>query len=172
MRNKVQPYRNPRVGENDSRRYTYCPPACGIMAASSPYDSAAVIVSTPAIIQESSSQPELPSCRDISADTMKIAEPIIPPATIMVLSNRPSPRLKPRSLALIAWRSAGALGSDDVTFLLRASARPKSSRRSNTSLPSRVRIVPMIGHCCRQSLVYLGSACRNVQRAHRFALLL
>jgi hypothetical protein len=34
----------------------------------------------------------------MSADTMKIAEPIIPPATIMVLSNSPSPRLNPRAL--------------------------------------------------------------------------
>src|SRR6185437_6232552 len=28
--------RNPRIGENASRRYTYMPPARGIMAASSP----------------------------------------------------------------------------------------------------------------------------------------
>src|SRR5271155_3363003 len=119
IRNKVQPYRNPSVGENDSRRYTYCPPACGIIDASSPYDSAAVMVRTPAITQESSSHPELPSCRDISADTMKMADPIIPPATIMVLSNSPSPRLKPRALAFAALRSAGAFGSDDVMFLPR-----------------------------------------------------
>src|SRR6202030_133573 len=35
-RNNVQPYKNPHNGENASRRYTYCPPACGNIAASSP----------------------------------------------------------------------------------------------------------------------------------------
>ena len=35
-RYSVQPYRKPHSGPSDSRRYTYCPPACGIIAASSP----------------------------------------------------------------------------------------------------------------------------------------
>src|SRR5271156_855191 len=127
IRNKVQPYRNPSVGENDSRRYTYCPPACGIIDASSPYESAAVIVRTPAITQESSSHPELPSCRDMSAETIKMAEPIMDPATIIVLSNSPSPRLKPRAISMIACLSAGALGSDDVRFL------PRPAKTDNTT---------------------------------------
>ena len=33
--NSVQPYRNPAAGERPSRRNTYCPPAFGIIAASS-----------------------------------------------------------------------------------------------------------------------------------------
>jgi len=37
--------------------------------------------------------------RDISAETMKMPDPIIDPATSMVESNRPSPRVKP-ALAL------------------------------------------------------------------------
>jgi hypothetical protein len=35
-RKSVQPYRKPQSGEKASRRYTYCPPAFGIIAASSP----------------------------------------------------------------------------------------------------------------------------------------
>jgi hypothetical protein len=51
------------------------------------------MVRTPATTHESNSHPELPSCRDISAETMKMAEPIMDPATIIVLSNNPRPRL-------------------------------------------------------------------------------
>ena len=58
-----------------------------------------MMVRTPARIQESNSQPELPSCLDISAETMKMAEPIMDPATIIVLSNNPRPRLKLCALA-------------------------------------------------------------------------
>ena len=35
-RNSVQPYKNPQSGPKASRRYTYWPPALGIIAASSP----------------------------------------------------------------------------------------------------------------------------------------
>ena len=35
-RKSVQPYKNPTRGFHASRRYTYCPPARGIIAASSP----------------------------------------------------------------------------------------------------------------------------------------
>ena len=35
-RNSVHPYKNPQIGPSASRRYTYCPPALGIIAASSP----------------------------------------------------------------------------------------------------------------------------------------
>ena len=48
------------------------------------------------ITHEASSQPGLPTLRDISADTMKMPEPIIDPATSMVESN--SPRVRVRSL--------------------------------------------------------------------------
>src|SRR5215469_13955944 len=44
--NSVQPYRKPRMGENASPRYTYMPPAFGIIAASSPYDTAAARVNS------------------------------------------------------------------------------------------------------------------------------
>jgi hypothetical protein len=70
----------------------YWPPARGIMAANSPYDNAAASVSTPAMIHDSSNQPVLPTSLAISPATMKIPDPIIEPATIMVESK--SPRLR------------------------------------------------------------------------------
>ena len=42
-------------------------------------------------------QPEEPSSRAMSAGTMKIPEPIIEPATIIVASSRPKSRTKPFS---------------------------------------------------------------------------
>ena len=39
-----------------------------------------------------STQPGLPRLRDISAETMKIPEPIMTPTTIMVESNKPNSR--------------------------------------------------------------------------------
>ena len=48
------------------------------------------------MIQEASSQPGLPRLRDISADTIKMPEPIMDPATSMVESN--NPRLRASSL--------------------------------------------------------------------------
>ena len=55
------------------------------------------MVSTPVMIQATSKPPAEPVCREISADTMKIPEPIIDPTTIMVESNNPRPRTKPES---------------------------------------------------------------------------
>src|SRR5580704_16533648 len=90
------------------------------------------MVRTPAISHDSKSQPELPSWRDMSAETMKIAEPIMDPATIMVLSNSPSPRLKPWTLT--SCRSVASLRSD-VSFLPRATPPLKASRPVNTAMP-------------------------------------
>ena len=70
-------------------------PARGIIAASSPYDNAAATVSTPVITHESNSQPELPTSRAIDDDTIKMPDPIIDPATSIVESKRPKPRLSP-----------------------------------------------------------------------------
>jgi hypothetical protein len=53
-----------------------------------------VSVRKPAITQARSSQPELPTSRAISAATIKMPEPIIEPATIMVESKRPRPRVR------------------------------------------------------------------------------
>ena len=74
------------------------------MAASSPYDSAAAMVSRPVMTQDISSHPALPSCRDISAATMKMPEPIIEPATIMVESKRPRLRFSSLESSRISHR--------------------------------------------------------------------
>jgi hypothetical protein len=60
------------------------------------------------MIHEASSQPGLPTLRDISADTMKMPEPIIDPATSMVESN--SPRLRASSLFVDRGGLAGCAG--------------------------------------------------------------
>ena len=67
---------------------------------------AAVTVSTPVTSHATSSQPGAPTCRLISAETIKIPEPIIEPATIIVESSKPSPRTKPVVLSVLA--AAGA----------------------------------------------------------------
>ena len=48
-------------------------------------------VSTPVTSQATKSQPGDPTCRAMSADTMKMPDPIMDPATIIVESSRPSP---------------------------------------------------------------------------------
>src|SRR6266480_2657612 len=65
----------------DSRRNTYWPPARGYMAASAPK-----IVTTPETIHAMSSQKGELTVREISAETMKMPEPIIEPATSIVAS--------------------------------------------------------------------------------------
>src|SRR6185437_4475262 len=54
------------------------------------------MVSTPANAQATSSHPALPIVRAMSADTMKMPEPIMMPTTTITESNRPSPRAKLR----------------------------------------------------------------------------
>src|ERR1041384_7903662 len=67
------------------------------MPASSPYDRAAGTVSTPVISQATSSQPGLPTCRAVSADTRKMPEPIIEPTTTALASSSPRARLNARA---------------------------------------------------------------------------
>ena len=107
--NNVQPYKKPQRGENASRMYTYCPPARGIIAASSPYESAAVTVRMPVTTQAVSSHPGLPTSRAMSAETMKIPDPIIEPTTTIVESYNPSPRLNSVS-RVVAARGVAAFG--------------------------------------------------------------
>ena len=70
----------------DSRRNTYWPPARGYIAASSPYARAPKIVTTPETIHAMSSQKGELTVREISAETMKMPDPIIEPATSIVAS--------------------------------------------------------------------------------------
>jgi len=64
-----------------------------------------VIVSTPVSAQATSIQPGLAISLDISADTMKMPEPIMEPVTTMVASNNSG---RGRSLAR-AWWAVGRL---------------------------------------------------------------
>src|SRR5678816_2795994 len=73
-------------GPSDSRRKTYCPPALGYIAASSPYARAPSKVITPVTTHAMSSRQGEGSDLAMSAETMKIPEPIIDPATSMVAS--------------------------------------------------------------------------------------
>ena len=75
-------------GPIDSRRKTYWPPARGNIAASSPYASAPSNVITPVTTHARSSQNGEPNVRDMLAETIKIPEPIIEPATSIVASVR------------------------------------------------------------------------------------
>jgi hypothetical protein len=70
------------------------PPARGIIAANSPYDSAPAMVSAPATAHATKSQFALPIWRPMSAETMKIPDPIITPTTTITESNKPRPRAK------------------------------------------------------------------------------
>jgi len=74
------------------RKKTYGPPARGIMAASSAQHKAPVMVITPASAHATSNHPGEPINRELSADVMKMPDPIIEPITIMVPSTRVRPR--------------------------------------------------------------------------------
>src|SRR4051812_24271750 len=72
----------------DSRRKTYWPPARGYIAASSPYARAPKIVTTPETNQAIKSQKGEFTVRAMSADTMKMPDPIMDPETSIVASVR------------------------------------------------------------------------------------
>ncbi len=59
------------------------------------------MVRTPVTPQATSIQPGLPISLDISAETMKMPEPIMAPITTMVASNRFRPRTKPCSRVVV-----------------------------------------------------------------------
>jgi hypothetical protein len=86
-------------GPIDSRRKTYCPPALGYMAASSPYARAPSNVITPVITHATTNQNGEGSDLAMSAETMKMPEPIIEPATSMVASVNVMAFTKPEGSA-------------------------------------------------------------------------
>src|SRR5919112_2033373 len=107
---RVQPKRNPAAGDRPSRRKTYCPPARGIMAASSAYARAPVTVIAPVITHTSSSAPgpQAETCRPMSADTMKIPEPIMEPTTSDMAASGPIPRINSDGADVAGGALAGA----------------------------------------------------------------
>jgi len=79
----------PTAGKTPPAGTRTAPPACGNIAASSPYASAAAIVRQPVRIQVKQQPAAEPVCREISAATIKMPEPIIEPTTIIVASYSP-----------------------------------------------------------------------------------
>src|SRR5437773_633988 len=113
----------------------YGPPACGIIAATSPRHNAPVMVINPASSQTTINHPGDPTSRDDSADTMKMPLPIIEPTTIVMLSTRVNPRtseepssaaarsvlfVSTRALSLLAKRSFGSFVQDYHAFSVQA----------------------------------------------------
>src|SRR5437868_4816511 len=98
------------------------------MVASSEQQSAPIIVSKPAMIHASSSQPGAPLNRADSAEVMKIPEPIIDPMTIMVASIGPSARTRP--------------DGDGGSLTFNVAVRESQHRLSPTANATRARIRP------------------------------
>src|ERR1700740_1027827 len=73
-----------------------------------------MVVIKPVANQTTSSKPGLPTCRAMPAEKMKMPEPIIEPATIMLASGRPRLLTSPESTAGAAtiggWISSGMDG--------------------------------------------------------------
>ena len=84
----AQPKRKPASGPYASRKNTYCPPARGSIAASSAHEREAITVRTPAAIQTPRRPDGEPTRRALSAETMKMPEPIMDPTTSAVASKR------------------------------------------------------------------------------------
>jgi hypothetical protein len=77
-------------------------------------------VSTPATIHATRSHPGAPTLRDISADTMKMPDPIIDPTTTIVESKRPRPRVNSVSSEVAAAPEAAvglAIGRSCIKML-------------------------------------------------------
>src|SRR5690242_9449533 len=98
----------------------YWPPARGIIAASSPYVTAAITVISPLITHARSSRPGDPTSRPISAETMKMPEPIIEPMTIVVASYRRRPLMSSGSDLLTVEPASVEVAISDHCFNLRS----------------------------------------------------
>src|SRR4051812_23047508 len=71
-------------------------------------------VISPVRTQTPSSQPDEPTSRAISAETMKMPEPIMAPATSMVASNSPSRFWKPASTSAAGVRAVMLMGGSGL----------------------------------------------------------
>src|SRR6185312_14841288 len=89
-----------------SRKNKYWPPAFGNIAASSPYARAPSSVMTPVTIQTTSNQNGEPTDRAMSAETMKMPDPIMAPATSIVASTSVSALTNSCGVSVVAGRSA------------------------------------------------------------------
>src|SRR5271156_4542599 len=76
------------------------------------------MVRTPVKNHATSSQPALPIWRDMSAETIKIPEPIITPTTTITESKRPRPRAKVESDGGAEGVATGALVVINILVIL------------------------------------------------------
>src|SRR5579872_559798 len=110
-----------------SRKNKYWPPAFGNIAASSPYARAPSSVMTPVTIQTTSNQKGEPTDLAMSAETMKMPDPIMAPATSIVASTSVSALTNSCGVSVVAGRSATTvvmqlLNLDEQTFRLAGKA--------------------------------------------------
>src|SRR6266853_1693441 len=109
--------------------------------------------------QAASSPPVEPVCRAISADTMKIPDPIIDPTTIIVESNRPRPRTNPDdSVCAAASVTTEDLKSDIGHSLFRGAPSGTSSRPSALHGGSHFKVFEyaLAGTCCAYQIAHHG----------------
>src|SRR6185312_8840501 len=108
----IQPYRNAGSPPNDSRMYTYGPPACGSSAPSSAYVSAPAKPTSPPNAQIAMTQPAEGSAMAASDGVKKMPLPMIPPTTIMAAEKTPSSRRSSEYAAgEVVKRGSGRAGS-------------------------------------------------------------
>src|SRR5579863_561683 len=94
---------------------------------------------SPVIIQAASSPPVDPASRAMSAETMKMPEPIIEPTTIVVESNRPSPRTNPEvSVSAEGAVTVVVLASDNGRLPI-LSPRLRVTLKHNCAAPSNLK---------------------------------
>src|ERR1700676_257914 len=91
----------------------------------------------PVITHAASNPPVDPALRAMSAETMKMPEPIIDPTTIVVESNKPSPRTKPEESASAGSAVAKLDFTSDTGLLPFHFGGPQASE--NTSRAKRIR---------------------------------
>ncbi len=78
------------------------------------------------MIQAASNPPVDPALRAMSAETMKMPEPIIEPTTIVVESNKPRPRTKPEDSASAGGTVATLDFASDTGLLLHPAGSEQS----------------------------------------------
>ena len=97
----IHPNKYPHTGPNPRRRYAYSPPASGIAAPNSAYESAPNSDSNPPTIHATNTTEMLRPSRAISAGFRNIPVPIIVPTTMAAEAHGPSPRTSSRRFSLI-----------------------------------------------------------------------
>src|ERR1700691_4219959 len=91
-----------------------------------------MVVIRPLASHTTRSNPGLPTCRAISAETIKIPDPIIEPATIMLASRRPR-LLTRRECRVTAAPFADSISSDMISGPQHRAGRPNFKRRHSAS---------------------------------------